>query len=307
MSSEDIVIGICFLAIPLIIWLIPRTRQMTGTWITSLKTVPLGCLTALLVPTIIGNVLWWLHDNYELFKVRHLRGDALFFSKMFLGLVLGILLIVCLSRFIWRKNSSAEKRSWKPFIMIFVLVGFFGLIVSFAYTLAASAISKENYHGDWLSVPLPEENGTRIAFEQRGLSLFLAEYDYRLRFKQNNEVKYRNLLRNTGGKTCFNIYRLKDGRLLFVDKNSDYIVDPEKAEAWLVFPDREKSYIALLPQDKFEGWGRSGIMRVEFGSHQAEVRPLTNELDGKIYYGCITDDFYTAAEKPEQTFGMMRN
>lgn len=197
-------------------------------------------------------------------------------------------------------------------ILLKLALGFLGLIISPAYGLVEQAIDPDNDHGRWAAMLLPAENGTKIAFEQRSISsCFQAEYVYRLRFRQDNEVKYRTLLVNTGGRTCFNVYRLKDGRLLFSDKDADYIVDPQKAEVWNLFRYQDKTYLGLLPQDRFDSWGWSldentGVMRVDFGSHQGEAFLLTNELDGKTYYGCITDDFYSADEKPEQVIEKLK-
>ncbi len=42
---HEIIVLLWLAVLPAILWAIPKTRRMTGSWITALKTVPLGCLT----------------------------------------------------------------------------------------------------------------------------------------------------------------------------------------------------------------------------------------------------------------------
>lgn len=149
---------------------------------------------------------------------------------------------------------------------------------------------------------MPVEGSCKIAFQERVIHPFLAEYDYRLRFDRDGKITYCNLITNTGGETYFNLYRLRDGRLYLVDKGGDYIVDPAKAEVQYVFRDNGKLYATPYSQGESGGEGYStGNDNMFFGpdNQKHETYLLSDELDGKTYYGCISYDFYPAAEKRE--------
>ena len=212
-------------------------------------------------------------------------------------------MIVFLARLIWRKYHAEGKRSWLPFLFLFVILGGSTFTLSLVIPLIRYSRNMNGYHGEWTAFVLPQEGDVKLAFEQRSIHPFLAEYDYRICFRQNGGTEYYNLKTNTGGRTLFNIYRLQDGRLYFVDKDCDYIVDVAKREVLYVFKYQRKLYAVPYPREKFNSWGwsmESGKMMFRHGTRQTEAVPLTDELKAKSYYGCISNDFYSAEEKTEQ-------
>ena len=300
---EEIIICISMSGIAALFWSIPATRRMTGAWLTALKTVPLGCFTTVTIPILILEILVFINNTWELFPARYLRHGFLGIGLSFVGLICGGSLIVFLARLTWRTYHAKGKRSWLPFLFIFVILGGSVFVLSFMVKLNRYSDNPVEYHGEWTSFVLPQVGDVNLAFEQRFIHPFLAEYDYRLSFSKDGKTEYYDLKINTGGRTLFNIYRLQDGRLCFVDKDSCYIVDAARREVLYVFKYQRKLYAVPYPREKFDSWAwsmESGKMMFDYGTRQIEAVPLTDELKDKSYYGCISNDFYSAGEKPEQ-------
>jgi len=59
---------------------------------------------------------------------------------------------------------------------------------------------------------------------------------------------------NPGGRTLFNLYRLKDGRLLFRDKDWDYLVDVSKQQVFWLKSAEGKLYTAQIPNEEVTSW-----------------------------------------------------
>lgn len=300
---EKILICIFLGAVPVLFWSIPKTRRMTGSFMTALKTVPLGCLTMIFIPIVLYETIMVL----EHFFGMPLRIGA-FWRLGFaaLGVTVGVLLIRALARWSWRKYRAEGKRSWIPFAVLLL-----GLAGGTFFFMIASVMMKftrapGDYRGAWQTVRLLDGDGTALAFEQASLHPFLAEYDYRLRFGKGGKAEYRKLRLNCGGRTYFNIYRLRDGRLFMRDKDSDYIVDPVKREVLFVFQHAGRKYAVPYPQHENPsiGWSSSDE-KVTFrcNGEVIEPVPVTDELEGKIYYGCIENRFYPASRRPEQPVG----
>lgn len=299
---DDIIIYVLLGAAPALLWSFPKTRRMTGSWMTALKTVPTGCLVMILLPTIIGIIINFINDRWKLFPYHGTTIGFLSTAVGLLSIAVGIWLIIYLAGLIWRKYEAVGKRSRLPFVFLFVVQVIGCWVLSVALPIVQYMIQKENYHKSWRAYPVPVEGNTKIAFEQCSIHPFLAEYKYRLRFDRDGKTTYCNLVINTGGKTYFNVYRLRDGRFYLVDKGGDYIVDPAKAEVQYVFRDNGKLYAAPYSQGEFNCWGHgteNGKMFFDLDKQKYEAYLLSDELDGKTYYGCITYDFYPAAEKPE--------
>ena len=94
---------------------------------------------------------------------------------------------------------------------------------------------------------------------------------------------------------------MKDGRLLFSDKDGDYIVDPNLPEVWYLHETDGRKYAVPFPHERLRSWSwemEDGTMmfRYNYGCAIPAI-PLTDELEGKVYYGCITNDFYLEAGK----------
>jgi len=300
----EIIITCLFLAaLPVLLFSIPKTRRMTGSWITAWKTVPLGCLVTFLIPTLVYETVKIMRHFFELLPVQYFRQWPFQFGLAGFGLVFGILTIISFSRWIWRKYHAEGKRSWLPFPVVFFVFAIGTVVLSILFLLFHLIMNVADYRDQWEMFELPMEKKVQIAFEQCGLHPFLAEYNYRFRFKRDGKTEYRNLQTNTGGRTYFNVYRLKDGRLYFVDKDSRYIVDPSKEDILYVHEENKRFWAVPYPQEKITSWGwnkeESGKMIFEFNNSRIEAKALSDELDGKVYYGCITNDFYSAKEKKE--------
>ncbi len=299
---ENIITCLFFTTLPLLLFAHPKTRRRTGSWITAWKTVPLGCLVMLMVPTALYGIIEFLRYVFELFPTRYLRHGVFRLGLGAFGLALGILTIVLLARWNRRKFHAEGKRSWLPFPAVFLVFAVGNIVLSILFFMFHFIPNPADYRGKWVAFELPKEKNVKIAFEQCGAHPFLAEYDYRLRFKREGKTEYRNLQMNTGGCTYFNVYRLKDGRLYFVDKDSRYIVDPEKGEILYVLAYEKRFYSVPYPREKFNGRGwrmESGKLIFHYDGRRIEAVPLGGKLDGKVYYGRITDGFYSASEKKE--------
>lgn len=302
---EEIIICVSLAIVPVLLWAIPKTRRMTGTWLTALKTVPLGCLTAFLIPTLLYGIVRFINNWREPFPVRNLGHIQLYYllGIVAIALVVGILLTVYLVRFIWHRYHVEGKRSMLPFLLIVFLLVMSTIVLSVAIPIVQYHNDMSNYRRGWIAFVLPTENDVKIAFEQHPIHPFLAEYNYRLHFKHNGKTEYRDLQTNTGGRTFFNIYRLQDGRLYFVDKDNEYIVDTAKQEILYIIRDQAKLYVVPYPQIKFSSWGwrmESGRMLFHHDDQKTEAHPVSVNLSEKTYYGCITNDFYSAAERAEE-------
>ncbi len=301
---EEIIIGVFLASVPAVLWAVPEMRQRAGNWMAAWKTVPLGCLCVFFVPTLIYGIFEFIGARWELLAFR--SSGLLFLGVTVAGLAVGIWLIVWLTRFIRRRYRAEERYSWVVFVLLFLLLGGGTIILSVAITMAQYSRSlgdPANYHGSWRTYRLPSEGGVGLAFEERSIHPFLAEYDYRLRFRRDGKNEYRDLQTNTGGRTFFNIYRLRDGRLYFTDKDHDYIVDAAKGEVLCVHHDKDKSYAAPYPEGKADSWGWSvsnGSATFLYGDHHIIALPVTDALTDASYYGCIRTDFHPAAEMPEQ-------
>lgn len=296
---DEIIVILWLACLPAILWAIPKTRRMTGSWITALKTVPPGCLTMLLLPALMSGALYWMNRNFKLLSRSALHWLELGIIVISFGV--GILLIIKLARWSWRRWHAEGKRSILPFDVIFLFFTLSTVYISWAVPIVQYSINMGEFHGDWHPYRLPDENGVKITFEQRPIHPLLAEYDYRLAFRRNGTTVFRNLRTNTGGRTHFNLYRLKDGRLLFSDKDGDYIVDPSLPEVWYLHETDGRKYAVPFPHEKLRSWswemeGDTMMFRYNHGCAMPAI-PLTDELEGKSYYGCITNDFYLEAGK----------
>jgi hypothetical protein len=97
---------------------------------------------------------------------------------------------------------------------------------------------------------------------------------------------------------------LKDGRLLFRDKDWDYIVDGQNVKVYRLEFHGGKQYTVPVPNEEINSWGsleeRNGKIVMCMGRHNIPAEEVSGILDGMIYYGCIKNKFYPASEKPEE-------
>ncbi len=296
-------IACLLLCCTILLILIPRTRRSTNNWIVALKSVQPGCAVFILLNILCGVLLVKYACRLYPLNLRHIFPAAIL-------IMLGV--IIWLARF-FRKHYRAENKfSILPFILLFFFFAAAVPVAEVAYDVAKYALlyKNGNYKGDWKSIAIPPENGTELIFDYRSIHPMLAEYDYRLCMKKNGTKKYIRLQTNCGGRTAFNIYRLRDGRLLFRDKDADYIADADKQEVWYLFRQGGCDYAGFYSdcgEDNFNGvsWssggeaGRVFFSRSGDAKNRTEAVRLTDELDGKVFYGTIDYCFLPAAKRPE--------
>ncbi|MBR4665157.1 MAG: hypothetical protein IKO93_14925 [Lentisphaeria bacterium] len=290
-----------------ILWAIPKTRRAGGNTATAWKSVPFGCATMLLIPELIGGLIWLLAESG--WAVRHLPGSPVFFlALLFLSVTAGILVILKIRNCCWKHFPTEEHVSSLPFYAAFSVLAVFGCGAMIALQIISYGImikSGRQFHGPWRTYKIVHEYGTELAFQERSIHPFLAEYDYRFRFRKDGAETFQDLWVNTGGRTFFNVFRLKNGRLFFSDKRNDYIVDVKTRKVWLILKEGRDYYAAALPSEGFDspsyGFGKvSGKFQIRIGQRPVETVSVTDQLGGMTYIGCITTGFFPASEKPYQ-------
>ncbi len=295
----DILAFFFLLVIPVILWAVPRTRRMTGNWIVALKSVPVGCaviIASMMVP--VAGVGLVSQERYPVLRW------VLMLSFLALGIVAGVAVIFGIARFIRRRYRATNRRAILPFVLLFLFFGIGTVWVAVAYFMIHFAIalhSGERFVGDWRSFELPPEQGVELAFEERPIHPFQAEYEYRLRFGKADGAVYRYLQVNTGGRTAFTLCRLKDGRLFLGDKDGDYLVDAAARQLLVLFEYNGKGYGAACPDRVFHDWGwatqEGETVFYEFDDQRVEAQLLPPELfDGWSFYGSISNKFFPAGE-----------
>ena len=286
----NVVSILVWLVIPAVLWAIPRTRRMTGNWIVALKSVPVGCSTALFVIFLLAGLAGLNSELWVLIVVPVAFAAAI-------GAIVGC------ARFIRKKYRAENRSEIPPFVVLFLLFVCIPGVCSVAYSLIHFAIVQ----GDWHSFELPPEQGVELAFEERPIHPFQAEYEYRLRFGKADGAVYRYLRVNTGGRTAFNVYRLKDGWLFLRDKDGEYLVDAAARRLLVRFEYGGKEYVAACPDRVFHDYGwitqEGETVFYAFDDQKVEAQPLPPDLfDGWSFYGSISNKFFPAAERGELAF-----
>jgi hypothetical protein len=302
---EDLIFTILMLILPAILWIVPKTRRNNGNWLIAWKTVPLGFIA----------ICWtgWLMSKFQSVLSERLERniDIPFWVSLVVPLTVAFLVIIPGGLFIRRKFGTEKKYNPGPSILIFLAAVPHVIILSWILSFVCD-LGADDYKGEWRTAWLPKEGNTAIAFQEQPIHPFLAEYNYRLLFSRDGEQTYQLLLTNTGGSTYFNVYRLKDGRLLFCDKEWDYLVDVQGPECRVFRVDslEDRLYAARIPNEKIGSWSIVPIREddqivMRMGDHTVPAEDVTGILDGMTYYGCIQDRFYPADQKPEQTIKKM--
>jgi len=278
-NRNDLIICLLLVGMSAIWWLIPKTRKAGGNWVAAAKAVPPGCLVAYLIPVVVGTVLLVLTDRYEILSERSILNRSLMGAAYdVFGVLCGITVVTLIARWIWRRYPiPPEERSGCPCALLVVVLWIF-VCVLYVFLL----LYPESYRGPWCIRRIFKEHGVGLAYEVRVVHPFLSQGESRLRFRQDGQDTYQMLSPGIGNLRRVDLYRMKDGRLLFSCKGLDetYIVDVPEKEVFRVFSADGRFYVeSLKDQDR----------QVVLG----------NELDEKVYIGCITDHFYSAEEKPE--------
>lgn len=300
----DIIFTVLLLILPTVLWLVPKTRRNNGNWLIALKTVPLGILAFEWSGEPLAMIARDISERQEQ------DFEFSLWIRLAVALTAAFLVIIPGGLFIKRRFGTEKKYSPGPSVLLFVLAFPAACILSAMLSFACDFMEND-YKGEWRNMWLPREGNTGIAFQEQPIHPILAEYNYRLRFSRDGGQSYQFLLTNTGGRTKFNVYRLKDGRLLFRDKGWDYLVDVQGPECrvFRLEPFEDKLYAARIPNVKIDMW--SGPMREDDGivmlmaDQTVPAEDVTGILDGMTYYGCIEDHFYPAGQKPEEKISKM--
>ena len=295
----DIILTVLLPILPAVLWLVPKTRRNNGNWLIALKTVPLGIIAFYWSDELLSKIVRDISEQQE----RDI--EIPIWIALAVPLIAAFLVIIPGGLFIRRRFGMKKKYNPGPSILVFLLllppVLIADIFLSFACRLADS-----DHKGDWRTAWLPREGNTGIAFQEQPIHPFLAEYNYRLRFSRDGEKTYRYLLTNTGGRTHFNVYRLKDGRLFLRDIYGDYLVDVQGPECrvFRLEPFEDRLYAAQVPNVEINTWSapfrENDEIVMVMGDQTVPAEDVTGILDGMTYYGCIQDRFYPAEKKPEQ-------
>ena len=306
---------VLFLLLPaLVLWAVPKTRRSAGDSVTAWKTVPFGCVTMLVLPNLLAAILFALASALQL-PVSPLVSVVLSLVLMIAGVGVGIRVIVLLKNYIRKRygtETTAKPGSKKPYYFAFgclAAVLILLVFVPFIWFMATGTW----FFGSWRTYPVVTEHGTELAFQERPIHPFLAEYEYRFRFrKDGTETTYQDLWINTGGRTFFNVFLLKNGRLLFSDKDKDYIVEVKTRKVYMMLKAKKGLYAGLLPEGKFDSYGleesgaKNGKVYLRINGTRIEAEVVTDQLTGPEYIGCITTGFFPASERPYQPVEKMR-
>ena len=295
---EDIVILTLLLVPAIVAWSVPALRKMNGSWLIALKTVPVGMVTLCLAIKLLSEYHKWLCE-YRLENVEEIN----YFVKP--AIVLGITMIsITISGHLVHKIMRTGKK-FNPlpsFLLLFPALAAFSIMCIFVSLY--HAVNVKNHQADWKSIYLPRQNGDGLVFEQQSIHPFLAEYNYRIRFVRNRKSTCQWLFVNYGGSTHFNIYRLKDGRLLFRDKDWDYIVDTANRKVFRLGTLDDKLYAAEIPNENVNSWGgpyrKNDSIVMDMGNHTVTAEDVSGITDQMTYFGCITNKFYPAAQRAEE-------
>ena len=295
-----------FIALPAIIaWSVPQLRKRNGSCLIALKTVPAGILALFFADKLLS----WFYRRLCENKFENIPNFH-FSIRVWIPIVIALLAITVSGWLIHKKFRVESRYNPLPSLLLFfpslLAVSILGFMISMAMLFSTNG----GYRSEWSSIYLPKEDRVRFAFENQSIHPMLAEYNYRLRFIRNGQTSYQQLFTNCGGRTHFNLYRLKDSRLLFRDKDWDYIVDVKNIKVYRLESSSGKQYIAPVPNEEINSWSgpeeMNGKIVMRMGGHNVPAEEVSGILDGMVYYGCIKDKFYPAYEKPEEKIQKMR-
>ena len=282
---------VLLLFVPAVLWAIPRTRRAVGSWTLAWKTVPVGCLGFVILCSLLKRVLIWIVPS----------AGVASWAALLLALFASWAGIVAVVRLIRRKFAASGGFDWIPAVAVYLFYGFVFTIAIYILTIAI--FMRGDYRGKWREYRFCAE--PPLAFEARSIHPFLAEYDYRVRFGNGGEAPTAPLMTNTGGRIYFNIYRLRDGRFYFTDKNYDYLVDPASEKVFYLDALEGRIHAAPLPNRKITSW--SGLSRrgdkvvQKFNDLTVEARDVNTVFYGMVYHGCIARGrFIPASESSEK-------
>ena len=287
--------------IPLLLFLIPKTRNSTSFRVRLWKCVPFGIASAHLflycVSEICGNSIW--------------KFSLIFMVPL---LVIAVLFAVGVPFLLWQwmkkrygnveekeKNTLWQKICfWNERIGFVLTIYFANMILYVFYSILLFfggilfyGISPQTYCSmqKW-NREVPVMTNPAAVLEARSIHPFLAEYDYRLRFDTEKGKVYQFLHCNTGGSIRFNIYKLKDGRFLWKDRFCSYIADHKTGTVWRLMEGRKGVlYYALIPNELENSFGGTVIndkdVEFERNGKKLSASPVGDLLKDKTFVGSI--------------------
>ncbi len=307
MSLEILLIFSFLLLPPLVLWRCRRFCEKHPSTI-PFRTVPLGCLTMFVAAALLERAITLL------FKTVLERNVPSVVSRWggpvvgLLALFLGLAVINSLSKRL-KKGGKAPHR-W---LFLVVFAGLAAISMAIAMIFAANrpfpilpdSCDYNRESASWNAIFLGRVQNSPIAFEQRPIHPFLAEYDYRIRLGERNNRRYFRLWTNTGGRTYINVYRVSEDKLLLKDKDGSCLIDTTRMQVYLVHCGQgadgsESTILSAIPlsEKPFDGMGSREVYFADGTSAQAI--PYNLDLGTCEYMGCIMDDsFYTPTEQPE--------
>jgi hypothetical protein len=301
MSLDRILISIFLLLPPLVLWRCKKLCEKHPSTIV-FRSVPLGCLTILLLPVFLGIAIAFLCDIVETqprYWIQFILDKVLYLAI----LIAGIAVIVYLSK---RFSKGRETPSIGLHVAVFIGCAIIAMIISVISSPNIDNLEAFDKTASWRISYFPCGGDVHVAFEQHPSHPFLAEYDYRLRLRHGREKRYFYLWPNTGGRTFINVYKLDDGRLFLKDKDVHYLVNAGKWQVFILNSSSIEQYDAVyavpLSDKKIDSFGGGkNIFNVDFvdGTRNTGM-PIEIDLKKKIYIGCIMDNFFcSASEQPE--------
>ena len=302
MTAEFIII-ILLAITEAVLWIIPSARRNNGKVFTAFKTVPIGFIVLLASSSFFSFCI----DRYSQWKMENIYINPV--VQLSIPIVLSIVAVIISGVVIRRIAKSQEKYSL--FLSVGAFFFFLPVLVVLSGVLdAAVNFNTGNYRGKWHSIWF-ELDTRKIAFEYQAIHPFLAEYNYRLCFVKDGKTFRQMLFVNCGGRTHFNIYRLKDGRYLFQDKDFDYLVDLSEPQVSMLRTHEGKLYAGVIPNEEVNSWSfphkdAGGKILMGIGRHTVETSDVTGILENKEYYGCVQRKFYPASTKAETAIKFMR-
>lgn len=291
-------------AFSIIAWVISLSKNFKGEWSIAFRFVPPICALMALAAILSFSLLF--PPVFSL-NLNHTAKSILIISILFLIPIFISILGYYINNFIYYKLYKKYYFDLKYIkttsFIVFILSGILSIFIAGIYSfLFLFSLLPDSIYWDNINIPADKN----FTFQQRATHPFLAEYDYRLKFKSG---KILGMFCNTGGKTEFNLYTLKDGKILMVDKEHSYIVDFKNECAFVIIDDIlfPLSHVLI---DGFDGVLKNHNVKVSDTSYtllvyQKNVKdakalelsgsPIKDVLVGKKYFGRLEHYYYIPA------------
>lgn len=290
--------------IPLLLFLLPKTRNSSSWRIRMWKCIPAGFSCGYLFLFFAEKIM---ERSFLSLSLPH--GVILLFSA--------ILLTVFVTLFLWCRMKKSlvspeeepqkkEETLWQKIKFYNVRIGYIFTIyianlflvlgMTFPLLLLDTAIycffSDDYRNAQKWDRKIKADTVPAATLEARSIHPFLAEYDYRLCFDTPKGKERHYLHCNPGGKIHFKIWKLKDGRFLWKDKFCSYIVDHRTGKVWRLMKDSKGIlYYALIPNELEEYFGGVEFdwKNVEFTRNGKILKheKVGDLLEGKTFAGSI--------------------